>query len=66
MREKKSPMSNFIIDVPVPSMGATVSELTIIKIVVALCSGQGTFWVDDMSLRFDGKEVLKNASFEGR
>jgi pyruvate/2-oxoglutarate dehydrogenase complex dihydrolipoamide acyltransferase (E2) component len=28
-------MSNFIIDVPVPSMGATVSELTIIDIVVA-------------------------------
>jgi pyruvate/2-oxoglutarate dehydrogenase complex dihydrolipoamide acyltransferase (E2) component len=28
-------MSNFIIDVPVPSMGATVSELTIINIVVA-------------------------------
>ena len=28
-------MSNFIIDVPMPSMGATVSELTIIKIVVA-------------------------------
>jgi pyruvate/2-oxoglutarate dehydrogenase complex dihydrolipoamide acyltransferase (E2) component len=28
-------MSNFIIDVPVPSMGATVSELTIVTIVVA-------------------------------
>ena len=28
-------MANFIIDVPVPSMGATVSELTIINIVVA-------------------------------
>lgn len=28
-------MSNFIIDVPVPSMGATVSELTVIDIVVA-------------------------------
>ena len=28
-------MSNFIIDVPVPSMGATVSELTIIDVVVA-------------------------------
>lgn len=28
-------MSTFIIDVPMPSMGATVSELTIIKIVVA-------------------------------
>ncbi|HET7537442.1 MAG TPA: biotin/lipoyl-containing protein [Candidatus Didemnitutus sp.] len=28
-------MSNFIIDIPVPSMGATVSELTIIDIVVA-------------------------------
>jgi pyruvate/2-oxoglutarate dehydrogenase complex dihydrolipoamide acyltransferase (E2) component len=29
------PMSTFIIDVPMPSMGATVSELTIINIVVA-------------------------------
>lgn len=28
-------MSTFIIDVPMPSMGATVSELTIIKIAVA-------------------------------
>jgi pyruvate/2-oxoglutarate dehydrogenase complex dihydrolipoamide acyltransferase (E2) component len=28
-------MSTFIIDVPMPSMGATVSELTIINIVVA-------------------------------
>ena len=28
-------MSTFIIDVPMPSMGATVSELTIISIVVA-------------------------------
>lgn len=28
-------MSSFIIDVPMPSMGATVSELTIINIVVA-------------------------------
>jgi pyruvate/2-oxoglutarate dehydrogenase complex dihydrolipoamide acyltransferase (E2) component len=28
-------MSTFIIDVPMPSMGATVSELTIIAIVVA-------------------------------
>ena len=28
-------MSNFIIDVPMPSMGATVSELTVINIVVA-------------------------------
>ncbi|MBI2517449.1 MAG: E3 binding domain-containing protein [Opitutae bacterium] len=28
-------MSTFIIDVPMPSMGATVSELTIIKLVVA-------------------------------
>ena len=28
-------MSTFIIDVPMPSMGATVSELTIITIVVA-------------------------------
>jgi pyruvate/2-oxoglutarate dehydrogenase complex dihydrolipoamide acyltransferase (E2) component len=27
-------MSTFIIDVPMPSMGATVSELTIIKVVV--------------------------------
>lgn len=27
-------MSNFIIDVPVPSMGATVSELSVIKIAV--------------------------------
>jgi pyruvate/2-oxoglutarate dehydrogenase complex dihydrolipoamide acyltransferase (E2) component len=28
-------MSTFIIDVPMPSMGATISELTIINIVVA-------------------------------
>jgi len=28
-------MASFIIDVPMPSMGATVSELTIVKIVVA-------------------------------
>ncbi|MBI2813060.1 MAG: E3 binding domain-containing protein [Opitutae bacterium] len=28
-------MPNFIIDVPMPSMGATVSELTIIKIIAA-------------------------------
>lgn len=28
-------MSSFIIDVPMPSMGATVSELTIVNIVVA-------------------------------
>ena len=28
-------MSNFIIDVPVPSMGATVSELTVINLAVA-------------------------------
>lgn len=28
-------MSNFTIDVPMPSMGATVSELTIVNIVVA-------------------------------
>lgn len=28
-------MSNFTIDVPMPSMGATVSELTVINIVVA-------------------------------
>ncbi len=28
-------MSAFIIDVPVPSMGATVSELTVIEVVVA-------------------------------
>ncbi len=28
-------MSNFIIDVPMPSMGATVSELTVIAITVA-------------------------------
>lgn len=27
-------MANFIIDVPVPSMGATASELTVIKILV--------------------------------
>ena len=28
-------MSTFIIDVPVPSMGATVSELTVINLAVA-------------------------------
>ena len=28
-------MSNFIIDVPMPAMGATVSELTIISVAVA-------------------------------
>lgn len=32
---KPSPMSSFIIDVPVPSMGATVSELTVINLAVA-------------------------------
>ncbi len=32
---KRTPMSTFIIDVPMPAMGATVSELTIINIVVA-------------------------------
>ena len=31
---KRYPMSSFIIDVPVPAMGATVSELTIINIAV--------------------------------
>lgn len=35
LARKTSPMSTFIIDVPMPAMGATVSELTIIKIVVA-------------------------------
>lgn len=29
-------MSSFIIDVPMPSMGATVSELTLVKIVAAV------------------------------
>lgn len=29
-------------------------------------SKKGTFWVDDMSLKIDGKEVLKNRSFEER
>ncbi len=32
---KTSPMSTFIIDVPMPAMGATVSELTIISMAVA-------------------------------
>ena len=31
---KNHPMSTFIIDVPMPAMGATVSELTILNIVV--------------------------------
>jgi pyruvate/2-oxoglutarate dehydrogenase complex dihydrolipoamide acyltransferase (E2) component len=34
-RQKHFPMSTFIIDVPVPSMGATVSELTVINLAVA-------------------------------
>lgn len=32
---QKSPMSSYIIDIPVPSMGATVSELTVLAVVVA-------------------------------
>lgn len=31
---------------------------------VALYSKSGNFWVDDFSLKVDGKEVLKNTSFE--
>lgn len=31
---QKSPMSSYIIDIPVPSMGATVSELTVLAVVV--------------------------------
>lgn len=31
---------------------------------VALYSKSGSFWVDDFSMKIDGKEVLKNTSFE--
>lgn len=34
MRQTNTPMSIFIIDVPMPAMGATVSELTIVSVLV--------------------------------
>jgi len=37
-----------------------------IKIIVALRSGHGALWVDDMVLKIDGKDALKNGSFEDK
>lgn len=35
------------------------------QVVIVLSSKKGNMWVDDVSLKVDGKEVLKNGSFEG-
>lgn len=65
-------MSSFLIDIPVPSMGATVSELTVIEISVApgarVTKGQklGELESDKSSFEFespaDGTIVEVNAS----
>jgi hypothetical protein len=34
------------------------------QVVVVLASKKGSMWVDDVSLKIDGKDVLKNGSFE--
>jgi len=36
------------------------------QVVIALASKKGTMWVDDVSLKVDGKDVLKNGSFEDK
>jgi len=40
-------------------------EAAYVKLVVALRSKKGTVWADDLSLKVDGKEQIKNGSFEG-
>lgn len=37
-----------------------------IQFGASLYSKKGTFWVDDASVKIDGKEILKNGSFEER
>lgn len=37
-----------------------------VKVGMENYSKNGTIWVDDISLKFDGKEALKNGSFEER
>jgi len=39
-------------------------DVGFVRIIADVRSKKGTFWVDDMSLKIDGKEVLKNGSFE--
>lgn len=39
-------------------------EAIFVKLGAAVRSKKGTLWVDDTSLKVDGKEVLKNPSFE--
>lgn len=44
----------------------SVQDAVFVSVGVAIRSGSGNFWVDDFSLKVDGKEVLKNPSFEER
>ena len=63
-------MSTFIIDVPMPSMGATVSELTIISIVVApgakVAKGQKLAELESDKSAFDFESPADGAILEVR
>lgn len=41
-------------------------EAIFVKLGAAVRSKKGTLWVDDVSLKLDGKESVKNASFEDK
>lgn len=41
-------------------------DVVTVRVGVAERSRMGTLWVDDLSFKVDGKEVLKNGSFEDR
>ena len=63
-------MSTFIIDVPMPSMGATVSELTIIDIVVApgarVAKGQKLAGLESDKSAFDFESPAEGTILEVR